>query len=103
MEGSKQQLPNATLILIFGIASIVTCFCYGIPGLIFGIIALIMANKSKALYLQNPDLYIGYENLNAGRICAIIGTILSALYFLIILGYFVVIGSMVPWSEVLNQ
>ena len=33
----KQQLPNATLVLIFGIASIVTCFCYGILGLIFGI------------------------------------------------------------------
>ncbi|PKV51691.1 hypothetical protein ATE84_3783 [Aquimarina sp. MAR_2010_214] len=100
---NKQQLPNATLVLIFGIASIVTCFCYGFLGLVFGIIALVLAKKAKELYLTNPELYIGYENLNAGRICAIIGTILSSLYLLIIIGYIIFIGALMPWSEILNQ
>ncbi|EZH76044.1 membrane protein [Aquimarina atlantica] len=100
---NKQQLPNATLVLIFGIASIVTCFCYGFLGLVFGIIALVLAKKAKELYLANPELYIGYENLNAGRICAIIGTILSSLYLLLIIGYIIFMGALMPWSEILNQ
>ncbi|MBG6132690.1 putative membrane protein [Aquimarina sp. EL_43] len=100
---NKQQLPNATLVLIFGIASIVTCFCYGFLGLVFGIIALVLAKKAKELYLANPELYTGYENLNAGRICAIIGTILSSLYLLIIIGYIIFMGALMPWSEILNQ
>ncbi|WP_074409973.1 CCC motif membrane protein [Aquimarina megaterium] len=100
---NKQQLPNATLVLIFGIASIVTCFCYGFLGLVFGIIALVLAKKAKELYLENPELYTGYENLNAGRICAIIGTILSSLYLLIIIGYIIFMGALMPWSEILNQ
>lgn len=100
---TKQQLPNSTLVLIFGIASIVTCFCYGILGLIFGIVTLILEKKAKNLYLANPELYLGYENLKAGKICAIIGTILSSIYLLIIIGYIVFIGTMLPWSEVFNQ
>lgn len=29
----QQKLPNATIILVLGILSIVTCCCYGIVGL----------------------------------------------------------------------
>jgi len=50
----KQQLPNATLILIFGILSIITCCCYGVIGLILGIVALVLANKATAVYAANP-------------------------------------------------
>ena len=46
----QQKLPNSTLILVFGIISIVTCCCYGILGLIFGIIAVVLANKALKLY-----------------------------------------------------
>ena len=35
----KQKLPNATAVLVLGIASILTCCCYGIIGLILGIVA----------------------------------------------------------------
>ncbi|KAA1245508.1 CCC motif membrane protein [Aquimarina sp. RZ0] len=100
---NKQQLPNATLVLIFGIASIVTCFCYGILGLIFGIVALVVSKQSIKLYTANPEFYFGYENLKAGRICAIIGIVLSSLYLLLILGYIIFMGAMFPWAEILNQ
>lgn len=100
---TKEQLPNSTLILIFGIASIVTCFCYGVLGLIFGIIALVLAKKAIQLYNANPELYTGYENVKAGRICAIIGVVLSSLYFLVILAYLIFVGAMIPWSEIINQ
>ena len=75
----KQQLPNATLILVFGIISIVTCCCGGIIGLPLGIIALVLANKSIALYATNPELYTGFKNVKTGRILAIIGIILNAI------------------------
>lgn len=79
----KQKLPNSTLILVFGIISIVTCCCYGVLGLIFGIIAMILANKATKLYMENPELYEGYNNVKTGKILAIIGIILNVLY----LGY----------------
>ncbi len=78
----KQTLPNATLILVFGILSIVTCCCYGVIGLPLGIVALVLANKAKKLYLQQPEMYEGYNNVNTGRILAIIGIILNSLYFI---------------------
>ncbi|MDA8715036.1 CCC motif membrane protein [Flavobacteriales bacterium] len=79
---TKQPLPNATAVLVLGIISIVGCFCYGIVGLICGIIALILASKAKKIYEENPEKWSNYANLNAGRICAIIGTIISGLYML---------------------
>lgn len=79
----RQTLPNSTLILIFGILSIVTCCCYGILGLIFGIVALVMAKKAKQQYLAEPELYSGYNNVKTGRILAIIGIVLSAIYLIL--------------------
>lgn len=78
----QQKLPNATLILVFGILSIVTCCCYGVIGLIFGVIALVLANKAIKLYAANPEIYEGINNVKTGRILAIIGIILSALYLI---------------------
>ncbi|MDN3594613.1 CCC motif membrane protein [Zunongwangia endophytica] len=75
----KEKLPNSTLILVFGILSIIGCCCYGVLGIIFGILAIVLANKAKALYYANPDLYMGYENVKTGRILGIIGLVLSIL------------------------
>ena len=79
----RQTLPNSTLILVFGILSIVTCCCYGILGLIFGIVALVLAKTAKQTYLAEPELYTGYNNVKTGRILAIIGIVLSGLYLLL--------------------
>ncbi len=87
----QQKLPNSTLILVFGILSIVTCCCYGIFGLLFGIIALVLANKANALYLENPEMYTDISNVKTGKILAIIGIVLSVLtllYFIWIISYF---------------
>lgn len=78
----RQTLPNSTLILIFGILSILTCCCYGIFGLIFGIVALVLAKKAKEIYMAEPELYSGYNNVKTGKILAIIGIVLSALYLI---------------------
>lgn len=88
----KQKLPNATLVLVLGIASIITCCCWGITGLVVGIIALVLAQKDLKLYFENPDLYSGYSNLNTGRILAVIGIILSTVYFVITIYLYAVVG-----------
>jgi hypothetical protein len=78
----KRNLPNGTAVLILGILSIVTCCCYGIVGLILGIIALVLANKDLKLFKESPELYLNYKNLNIGRILGIIGIVLSSLTML---------------------
>ena len=45
ISGSPAALPNATAVLVLGILSIVTCWLYGIPGIIMGIIAIVLAQK----------------------------------------------------------
>lgn len=88
----QQKLPNATAVLILGIFSILTCCCWGILGLILGIIALVLAKKDLALYNSNPQLYSNYSNLNTGRILAIIGIALSAIYLVVNIYFLATIG-----------
>ena len=102
------QLPNSTGVLVLGILSIVLCFCYGLVGMILGIIALILASKGSALYNANPNAYslASYNNLKAGKICGIIGLILSSLYLIIIVLYLVVLGTALtalPWTQMMNH
>lgn len=94
--GMQRDLPNATAILVLGIVSIVTCWCYGIIGLGCGIAALIMAGKSLKEYQQNPAGYTtsSYNNTKAGKVCGIIGVILSGLYMLYVIFLFAFMGSM---------
>ena len=99
----QQQLPNATAILVLGIISIVGCFCYGLPGLVCGIIALVLSGKATTLYKENPSLYTeaSFKNMKAGKVCAIIGLSLSALTVIIVIIELVIFGAMLnamPWE-----
>ena len=88
----RQTLPNSTLILVFVILSIVTCCCYGVLGLIFGIVALVLAKKAKQIYLADPEIYSGYSNVKTGRILAIIGIVLSGLYLILNIAFIAYYG-----------
>ncbi|ALJ04240.1 hypothetical protein APS56_03375 [Pseudalgibacter alginicilyticus] len=94
-----QKLQNSTLILVFGIFSILTCCCYGVLGLILGITTLILAKKATAIYNQNPDLYSGIQNVKTGKILAILGIILSILYILFIVWTVTYFG----WETLQNE
>ncbi len=89
----KQKLPNSTLILVFGIISIVTCCCYGVLGLIFAVIALVMAKKATALYMENPELYDGFNNVKTGKILAYIGLTLNVIYLIYTIWLFATLGT----------
>lgn len=100
---TQTPVPNSTAVLVLGILSIVLCFCYGLIGVALGIIALVLAAKGKTIYLENPNAYTlsSYNNLKAGKICGIIGLILSSLYIIIIIIYILVLGAAfasMPWD-----
>ncbi len=99
MEMTKQELPNATLILVFGILSMVGCCCYGVVGVIFGIITLVMSKKAMEIYNANPEMYLGYQNVKIGRILAIIGLILSAIFLIIFVVALIFYGGMAGLEE----
>lgn len=93
--GTK-KVPNNVGILVLGICSIFPgCFCYGLPGIACGIIALVMSGKANKLIQENPGMYDeGSKQLvKAGKICAIIGLCLSILYFLFLVIYFMFVGA----------
>jgi len=91
---NQVPLPNATAVLVLGIISIVGCFCYGLVGLICGIIALVLSNKDLKLYNADPSQYTpgSLGNLKGGRTCAIIGLCLSILYFLFVVFLIISVG-----------
>ena len=88
----QKKLPNATLILVFGILSILTCCCYGIVGLVLGVIAIVMEKKATAIYLENPDLYTDFKNVKTGKNLAYVGVILSLLYIVFVVIMIAVFG-----------
>lgn len=90
----QQPLQNATAVLVLGILSLVIC---GI-GVVLGIIALVLAKKDLRLYNASPELYTpgSYNNLKAGKICAVIGVILQSLLVIVYVTwivYFISIAS----------
>lgn len=90
-----EPVPNSTTVLVLGIISIATCWCYGIVGLVLSIIALVLAGNGKKAYLLNTSRYSpgSYNNLKAGKVCAIIGLCFSALYIIFIILYLFAIFS----------
>ena len=89
----QQNLPNATVALILGILSIPACCCYGL-GLVFGIVAWVLAGKDIKQYNLNPGAYSlsSLKNTKAGKVCGIIGVILSALYIVALVAMIIAFG-----------
>jgi hypothetical protein len=105
--GLPQTLPNSNAVLVLGILSLVFCWCW-IFGLPLGIIALTLAKGADKMYKTNPLGYSEgtYNNLKAGRVCAIIGTCISGLFFLFGIIYWIIVGtafwsifSGMPWEQ----
>ena len=95
-QNGTENVPYSISVLVLGICSIVTCGCYGLPGLVCGIIALVQSKRGLMAYEENPSLYTegSLKNLKAGKTCATIGVILSSIYFLIFLVYFITWGTL---------
>lgn len=79
----QEALPNAGTALTLGILSMLFCCC-GPISLPMGIIAWVMGNKGKAKYQENPNAYTpsSFSNMNAGRVCGVVGVVLSVLFLI---------------------
>jgi hypothetical protein len=73
-----REHPQGTLILVFGIMSLVLGFSCGI-GFVLGPVAWIMGNSALSEIDANPSLYTNRGSVQAGRICGIIATVLAIL------------------------
>jgi hypothetical protein len=110
----KVPIPNSQGILILGIFSLVTTFCcggIGFVGIILGIIAVVMSSKAEQMYATNPAPYTesSYKNVNAGRICGIIGIVVNGVLIVAGIIYLIIAGaglttffSTFPWENVIN-
>lgn len=93
-----EKVPNSTGVLVLGILSIIPgCTCYGLMGVILGIISLSLASGANKLIKQKPGKYSEstIQLVKAGKICAIIGLSLSLLFILFIIAYIAVVGTLI--------
>ncbi len=83
-----KNLPNANIIMILGILSILLCWWHfvSVAGIVLGIVAIMMARKENATYSADPSRYTtsSFNNVKTGRICAIIGLTISILVFVFV-------------------
>ncbi len=110
----RVPVPNSQGVLILGIFSLVTTVCcggIGFVGIVLGIIAVVMSSKAEQLYAENPAAYTetSYKNVNAGRICGIIGIVINGVLILAGIIYLLVVGvgltaffESFPWENVIN-
>ncbi len=71
--GATKPHPRGVTVLVLGILSF---FCLGI---ILGPIAIVMGTNALKEIDANPGVYSNRGQVNAGRICGIVGTVLSVL------------------------
>jgi len=76
--------------LVLGIASIVTCWCYGISSLICGILALVFYSHAVRDVSSGECTAASLGMAKAGRICAFIGIVLGVGLWVV---FFVGIGA----------
>lgn len=81
-------LPDSSTVLVLGILAILGSFCYGIFGLILGVVALGVSSRPSRLLRESPNSYsVGsISNFKAGKVCAIVGLCISGVYIFALLG-----------------
>jgi len=100
-----QDLPNARLVLITGILSILFCWWHfiSVAGIILALISILVAQREKTRYYANPSGYSisSYNNVRTGRTCAIIGLCISLIIFtFVILLLFGILVTLPFWGMI---
>lgn len=75
-----ELLPNASAVLALGIisgASLFVCCCLPVPP-VLSIVALVLGNRDRLLYRQNPGKYSSgsYDDLMLGWVLSIVSLVL---------------------------
>ena len=59
-DGERKDLPNATAALVLGALSLVFCWCYGIIGLVLGILAVGFVSVRSSCWPLSLWLFLLY-------------------------------------------
>ncbi len=99
-----QNLPNSTTVLVLGILAIIfSCWYFSLIGIILSIVALVLSNKDLMMYNANRNAYTlsSYNNLKAGRTCAIIGLVVAVIFLIfVVLILFGILATMPFWGMI---
>jgi len=90
----SNNLPTngmAVTAMVMGICSIPACFFYGVPGVIFGAIGLVLVRIARKQMEKDAFAQASHGFNQAGFICSLVGLILGLLYMLIVVGFIVFI------------
>ena len=83
----QANLPNSNTILVLGILSLVFCWWHVLSfiGIVLSIVTISLARKELSLFYLQPNNFTlsSLNNVKAGRVCAIIGLIISILVFIV--------------------
>jgi len=94
----QQNLPNSKTVLVLGILSIVfSSWYFSVAGVVLSILALVLAKRDLSLYYSSKSQYTlsSFNNLKAGRVCAIIGLAVAILFFIFFI--LILVGIFVTW------
>jgi hypothetical protein len=83
---------SAVTALVMGILAIISCTFYGVPGVIFGPLAMYFAARAKKQVLAGQASTSSLGLANAGRVLGIIGLIIGALSVLAIVAFIIFFG-----------
>jgi len=95
----SNNLPTngmAVTAMVMGICSIPACFFYGVPGVIFGAIGLVLVRIARKQMEKDAFAQASHGFNQAGFICSLVGLILGLLYMLIVVGFIVFIVTTAP-------
>lgn len=100
----KPPVPNSTGALVTGICAIVFSWCYALPGIVLGVIAISLAKKANDLFTANPGMYTeaSMGNARAGKVIGIIGLCLGILFLIWVIFWITIFGALIsnmPWQE----
>lgn len=90
-EASEQRIGSAVAALVLGMMSILTCFFYGVPGVVCGILALVYAKRAREAVRLGRAPAFSLDFARAGKICGWTGISLSAVFFVLIALYMVMV------------
>jgi hypothetical protein len=85
LTAKQEDLPRYVGVRVLGILSLSLSWCYGLPGIILAIVALVMSSQATTNYVNNPGKYSehSFNRMKSGKSLAIAGLIVS-IFFLVL-------------------
>lgn len=95
MPGSQDAPTSGAAVssLVLGILAIISCTFYGVPGLIFGPLAMYFASRAKKQVLAGRASPSSLGLAGAGKVLGIIGIVIGGLSVLAIIAFVIFFGA----------